>query len=81
MSTTPTDPLVTAIANAVVERLGAGLTAPRLLTIEGAAIYLSMSEEAIRHKAANGKIPTVRIDRHLRFDVRDLEKWLEASKG
>jgi excisionase family DNA binding protein len=81
MSTNPIDPLVIAIADAVVQRLGAALTGPRLLTIEGAALYLSMSEDAIRHKVVNGKIPSVRIDRLLRFDVRDLEKWLEANKG
>jgi excisionase family DNA binding protein len=78
---TPLDPLVAAIAEAVVQRLGSHITGPRLLTIEGAAKYLSMTEDAIRHKVMNGKLRVVRADRYLRFDIRDLDAWIEANKG
>ena len=83
MSTPHLDPLVSAIAEAVIERIGSRVTAPgpRLLTIEGAAKYLSMTEDAIRHKVINGKLRAVRADRFLRFDVRDLDVWIEANKG
>jgi excisionase family DNA binding protein len=83
MSTPHLDPLVSAIAEAVIERIGARVTAlrPRLLTIAGAAKYLSMTEDAIRHKVTNGKLRAVRADRFLRFDVRDLDVWIEANKG
>ena len=78
---TPLDPLASAIAEAVIERLGSQVASRRLLTIEGAAKYLSMTEDAIRHKVTNGKLRAVRADRFLRFDVRDLDLWIEANKG
>jgi excisionase family DNA binding protein len=81
MTTPQLDPLVSAIAEAVVERIDSRVTGPRLLTIEGAAKYLSMTEDAIRHKVNNGKLRAVRADRFLRFDVRDLDVWIEANKG
>jgi excisionase family DNA binding protein len=81
MATTLIDPLAAAIADAVLERLGSAFTGPRLLTIEGAAKYLSMTEVAIRHKVVNGKLRAVRADRYLRFDIRDLDAWIEANKG
>jgi excisionase family DNA binding protein len=49
--------------------------------VEGAAKYLSMTEDAIRHKVMNGKLRAVRADRFLRFDVRDLDLWIESNKG
>jgi excisionase family DNA binding protein len=81
MATPLLDPLVAAIADAIVDRLGGHITRPRLLTIEGAAKYLSMTEDAIRHKVTNGKLRAVRADRYLRFDVRDLDLWIDANKG
>jgi excisionase family DNA binding protein len=81
MATTLLDPLAAAIADALLERVGGVVTGPRLLTIEGAAKYLSMTEEAIRHKVINGKLRAVRADRYLRFDIRDLDSWIEANKG
>ena len=81
MSTPFLEPLVSAIAEAVIERIGAHVTGPRLLTVEGAAKYLSMTEDAIRHKVINGKLRAVRADRFLRFDVRDLDLWIESNKG
>jgi excisionase family DNA binding protein len=81
MATPLLDPLVAAIADAIVDRLGGHVTGPRLLTIEGAAKYLSMTEDAIRHKVINGKLRAVRADRYLRFDVRDLDSWIDANKG
>jgi excisionase family DNA binding protein len=81
MSTPLIEPLVSAIAEAVISRIDARVTGPRLLTIEGAAKYLSMTEDAIRHKVTNGKLRAVRADRFLRFDVRDLDLWIESNKG
>jgi len=52
----------------------------RLLTVEQAAIYMGRTEEAIQHMVASGKIPTVRIDRRVFIDIRDLEVLIEDSK-
>jgi excisionase family DNA binding protein len=81
MSTPFLEPLVSAIAEAVIDRIGSHVIGPRLLTVEGAAKYLSMTEDAIRHKVINGKLRAVRADRFLRFDVRDLDLWIESNKG
>lgn len=53
---------------------------PRLLTVEQAAIYMGRSEEAMQHMVANGKVPTVRIDRRVFVDVHDLETLIEDGK-
>jgi len=54
---------------------------PRLLTVEQAATYLGRTEEAIQHMIAAAKIPTVRIDRRVFIDVRDLDRLIEEYKA
>jgi len=54
---------------------------PRLLTVEQAAAYLGRTEEAMQHMIASSKIPTVRIDRRVFIDVRDLERLIEEHKA
>jgi len=53
---------------------------PRLYTLEQAAVYLGRSKEAVRHMANSGKIPTVRGDRCMAFDVQDLDNWIQENK-
>jgi hypothetical protein len=53
---------------------------PRLLTVEQAATYMGRTEEAMQHMVANGKVPTVRIDRRVFLDVRDLNGLIESYK-
>lgn len=78
--------LVDTIADRVAERVGRQLsrvaptTAPRLLTIEAAATYLSRTPPAVRHLIAAGKLPQVRIDNRIFLDVRDLDRVIEDSK-
>jgi hypothetical protein len=52
----------------------------RLMTLKQAATYLGMTQNALRAKAAIGRIPTVAIDRNTRFDVRELDKLIERTK-
>jgi len=59
----------------------ASVLRPRLLTVEQAAVYMGRSEEAMQHMVANGKVPTVRMDRRVFVDVRDLEALIEDSKN
>jgi len=60
---------------------------PRLLDVDGAAGYLAVSTWTIRDLHASGRLPRVKLplygDRELRrllFDVRDLDRLVEASK-
>ena len=52
----------------------------RLLTVEEAAVYLGRSKEAVQHMVASGKLPTVKSDRRVFLDLRDLDAWIEGSK-
>ena len=53
----------------------------RLRTLEQAATYLACTPSAIRHKVAQGKLIPTKIDRKLRFDISDLDRLIEESKG
>ncbi len=80
--------IIGAIARRVAEQVRAELAQdstaplkPRLLTLDQAAVYMGRSEEAMQHMVANGKVQTVRIDRRVFVDVRDLEKLIQANKA
>jgi excisionase family DNA binding protein len=67
----------------LLPELGAGggrAIQPRLLTIEQAASYLGRSKAAVQHMVTDGKVPTVRSDRRIFIDVRDLDAWIEEHK-
>lgn len=52
----------------------------RLYSLDEAAEYLGRSTEAVREMQYTGKIPVVRMDRRVQFDVKDLDRIIEASK-
>ena len=74
------DAMIDAIADAVAAKLErlAG-TSQRLMGVEEAAKYLGMTPNALRHKAAVD-IPCVRIDTKLRFDRRDIDRYIDRAK-
>lgn len=74
------DVMIEAIADAVALKLQrmAGMS-QRLMDIDEAAKYLGMTTHALRHKAAID-IPCVRIDSKLRFDRRDLDRYIDQAK-
>lgn len=51
----------------------------RLTDVAGIAEYLGLTPEAVRSKAKKGQIPVVRIDGALRFDLRKIDRWIEAA--
>jgi len=73
------DFLIEAIAEAVARKLEriAGME-QRLMDIHGAARYLGMTENALRQKAGVD-IPCVRIDGKLRFDRRELDRYIDRA--
>jgi excisionase family DNA binding protein len=74
------DSLVEAIAEAVAQRLETMAACnTRLMGIEAAAQYLGMTESALRIKCSAGELPTVRIDHKLRFDRRDLDRYIDRA--
>jgi hypothetical protein len=74
------DVMIEAIAAAIAIKLELMVsTSQRLMDIEEAAKYLGMTPHALRHKAAVD-IPCVRIDTKLRFDRRDLDRYIDRAK-
>jgi hypothetical protein len=68
-----------ALADAVAIRVERMLNCnQRLLDVEQAAAYLGMTPVALRHKAGV-EIPVVKIDSKLRFDRRDLDRYIDRA--
>ncbi|HEX4167841.1 MAG TPA: helix-turn-helix domain-containing protein [Bryobacteraceae bacterium] len=69
------------IAEAVVNCLrNSVVLTPRLLTSSQAATYLGLTTDALKAKVHMGRIPTVELDKKLRFDRLDLDRIIDQSK-
>ena len=80
---------IDALIDALAERISAKIEEKkgnwktfrkRLLTTDEAAEYLGRTREAMQHLVSSGKMPTVRSDRRVFFDIHDLESWIERNK-
>ena len=49
----------------------------RLLTAEEAAGYLGLKVDTVYRKARHRELPSVKVGRALRFDVKALERFVE----
>jgi len=81
------DALLDAFSDLIAAKVGARLSGregmqmqKRLLTVEEAAAYLGRTKEAVQHMIAAGKLPTVKSDRRVFLDIRDLDAWIERNK-
>jgi len=54
--------------------------APSMLTVRAAAKVLAVSDRTLWTLTDRGEIPAVRIGRSVRYDPRDLTRWIEKSK-
>ena len=52
----------------------------RLLTVQEAAEYLGRTVPAIRELQWAGRIPCVKSDRRVFFDIEDLDRFIETHK-
>ena len=52
----------------------------RLTDVKGAASYLSVSTWTVRDMVWRGDLPSVRVGRLVRLDLRDLDAWIEGKK-
>ena len=83
-SENPFAPLVRSIVQQVIselreEPLDRG-PEPRLLSVEGAARYLSRTPSAIRNMISGKKLKPVRLDGRVYLDIEDLDRMIEAAK-
>lgn len=82
------DDVLNLLADRIAERVRAQLLEdgtgtsirPRLITVDQAATYLGRTKDAVQHLISSGKLPTVRSDRRVFIDVRDLDTWIEDNK-
>jgi excisionase family DNA binding protein len=51
----------------------------RLLTAAEAAEYLGLSEQSVRQRAYRRQLPFVRVGRNLRFDLRQLDQYIDEN--
>jgi excisionase family DNA binding protein len=74
------DSFIEALADAVARRLETMVgMRQRLMDVHDAAQYLGMTENAIREKASAGDLPYIRIDGRLRFDRREIDRWIDRA--
>ena len=52
----------------------------RLLTVKETAKMLNVSTHTIYYWTYTRKIPYVKASRLIRFDVKDIDKWIERNK-
>jgi len=57
-----------------------GKVTKRLLTAAEAAQSLGLAEQTVRQWANMRKIPSVKLGRALRFDIRELEEWIDSNR-
>ena len=78
---TVSDLFFEAMAAKIVDRLQDIRTiGKRVLTLEQAAEYMGLTGEALRQKVLAREIPTVGLDRRLRFDIRELDALIDSKK-
>lgn len=52
----------------------------RLLSAVELAEKLNVPESWVRESARSGAMPCIRLGRYVRFDLADVEAWLESCK-
>jgi len=52
----------------------------RLLDAKEIAERLGVPETWVRESARSGAMPCVRLGRYVRFDLDDIERWIEECK-
>ena len=52
----------------------------RLLNAKAIAELLGVPESWVRESARSGAIPHIRLGRYVRFDLADVEEWLQQCK-
>ncbi|MGB5759742.1 MAG: helix-turn-helix domain-containing protein [Acidimicrobiales bacterium] len=51
-----------------------------LLDVDEAAAHLSVTPRFIRRLVAQRRVPYLKVGRFIRFDVSDLDAWLDACR-
>lgn len=69
-----------AMAKLIAAELAEVRPQKRVYTLQEAATYLGCSDEQVRFLEASGALRSVKFDRYKRFDVRDIDLFIEREK-
>jgi excisionase family DNA binding protein len=83
---TSTDPLSAMIKSACQAAIQevlhiSDLSPRRLMTVQEAAVYLTLSEREIYNMIANKELAGVRHGRRTMLDIRDIDQWIAVHKA
>ena len=53
----------------------------RLMSVEAAAEYLGVSRATVERLVYRGELPIVKIARATRYDIDDLDRYIENNRG
>ena len=56
-------------------------TPPRLISTREAARYLAISERKLWQLTKDQRVPAVKFDRVVRYDIVDLDEFIAKAKG
>ena len=56
------------------------MSTQRLVDTDAVAVYLSLTPAAISHMVQRHQIPFVRLGRRVRFDLRQIDRWVERQQ-
>jgi predicted DNA-binding transcriptional regulator AlpA len=74
----------TTLARAVAEQLRANFNphtpAKRVFNLAEAAEYCGLTRESFKKKVVRDRLRKVRVDKCCRFDIADLDQWIDTHK-
>ncbi len=56
------------------------VTSRRLVDIDGAAEYLTVSVRYVRTLVADRRLPYLKVGKYVRFDLDELDDWLDGCR-
>ncbi len=73
-----------AFAKAVAEHLngsfGSRISTRRVLNLDEAAAYCGLTRDSFKKKVVRDRLRKVRLDKCWRFDIADLDEWIDGHK-
>lgn len=69
-----------AVADHLRESLVSRVGSRRVLTLDEAAEYCGLSRESFKKKVVRDRVRKVRFDKCWRFDIADLDEWIDSRK-
>ena len=69
-----------AVAEQLKESLGNRATDKRLLRLDEAAEYCGLTRDSFKKKVVRDRLRRVRLDKCWRFDIADLDEWIDNHK-